>query len=295
MALSKRLRFEILRRDGHACRYCGRTAPDVKLHIDHVIPQVLGGADEPTNLVTACHECNGGKTSSAPDQQVVADVSEKAIQWREAITRAADEMRQVASGKTDLHNAVLDAWPSYAHKWIPRDFGSTIDQFTAAGLPDDVIVEMAHYVANKPGVDDDWRYFCGCCWAKIRQLQERALELVKGQSDDWPPEGEPTSRTVLWDKIHYRLEGIFRIYDEVRGSVSRHYAIGMFRCGHRIEWPIRAAVKGDNLVRDEPCLDPKCLAGYASFIYQERERIGNVGMRDGNVMDAADELELIDG
>ena len=31
MAVSKRLRFEILRRDNHACRYCGQMAPDVKL------------------------------------------------------------------------------------------------------------------------------------------------------------------------------------------------------------------------------------------------------------------------
>jgi len=31
MAVTKRLRFEILRRDGHACRYCGRAAPDVRI------------------------------------------------------------------------------------------------------------------------------------------------------------------------------------------------------------------------------------------------------------------------
>jgi len=31
MAVSKRLRFEILRRDDHACRYCGATAPEAKL------------------------------------------------------------------------------------------------------------------------------------------------------------------------------------------------------------------------------------------------------------------------
>jgi 5-methylcytosine-specific restriction endonuclease McrA len=29
--VSRRLRLEVLRRDGHTCRYCGAQAPDVKL------------------------------------------------------------------------------------------------------------------------------------------------------------------------------------------------------------------------------------------------------------------------
>lgn len=79
MAVSKRLRYEILRRDHHACRYCGAKAPDVKLNVDHVIPQALGGSDAPTNLVTACADCNGGKTSSMPGAEAVADVDQQAF------------------------------------------------------------------------------------------------------------------------------------------------------------------------------------------------------------------------
>ncbi|MGW0904953.1 HNH endonuclease [Streptomyces sp. NPDC002853] len=76
MAVSKRLRYEILRRDNHACRYCGATAPNVKLNVDHVIPTSLGGSDKPDNLVTSCSPCNAGKTSSLPDAQPVADVDQ---------------------------------------------------------------------------------------------------------------------------------------------------------------------------------------------------------------------------
>lgn len=36
MPISKALRFEVLRRDGFACTYCGRRPPDIELHIDHV-------------------------------------------------------------------------------------------------------------------------------------------------------------------------------------------------------------------------------------------------------------------
>ena len=58
MAITKRTRYEVLKRDNHACRYCGAVAPDVKLQVDHVIPVALGGTDNPDNLVAACVACN---------------------------------------------------------------------------------------------------------------------------------------------------------------------------------------------------------------------------------------------
>lgn len=72
MAVSKRLRYEILRRDNHTCRYCGASAPDVPLRVDHVTPVALGGTDEPSNLVTSCEPCNSGKTSTI--EGFVADI-----------------------------------------------------------------------------------------------------------------------------------------------------------------------------------------------------------------------------
>ncbi len=61
MAVSKRTRFEVLRRDNFTCRYCRST--EGALTIDHVIPVALGGTDDPDNLVAACHDCNAGKGS----------------------------------------------------------------------------------------------------------------------------------------------------------------------------------------------------------------------------------------
>lgn len=64
MSLSTRLRFEILKRDGFACQYCGGRAPEVVLHIDHITPRSAGGTDDPDNLVTSCARCNLGKATS---------------------------------------------------------------------------------------------------------------------------------------------------------------------------------------------------------------------------------------
>lgn len=58
---SKKLRFEILKRDSFTCNWCGKSAPDALLHVDHIHPESKGGTDEPTNLITACVDCNLGK------------------------------------------------------------------------------------------------------------------------------------------------------------------------------------------------------------------------------------------
>lgn len=94
MAVSRRLRYEILRRDNHACRYCGATAPDVKLTVDHVIPSALGGSDEAENLATACASCNSGKSSANPDQPLVADVRQDALRWSAAMEYAVELQRE---------------------------------------------------------------------------------------------------------------------------------------------------------------------------------------------------------
>jgi hypothetical protein len=59
--VSAKRRFEVLRRDGFKCTYCGARASASELHVDHVIPVVDGGSDELNNLVSACIDCNLGK------------------------------------------------------------------------------------------------------------------------------------------------------------------------------------------------------------------------------------------
>jgi 5-methylcytosine-specific restriction endonuclease McrA len=61
------MRFRVLQRDGFRCRYCGRSgsAPGVVLHVDHVVPLAAGGPSTEDNLVTACEECNLGRSTMA--------------------------------------------------------------------------------------------------------------------------------------------------------------------------------------------------------------------------------------
>ena len=56
-----KLRFRLLADANFTCQYCGRSAPDATLHIDHRIPRAKGGLDEESNYVVACSDCNVGK------------------------------------------------------------------------------------------------------------------------------------------------------------------------------------------------------------------------------------------
>lgn len=62
--LTTKERFDVLKRDGFRCQYCGGRAPAVPLVVDHVVPVARGGTNAAANLVTACFACNAGKHCS---------------------------------------------------------------------------------------------------------------------------------------------------------------------------------------------------------------------------------------
>lgn len=78
--ISPRLRFEVFKRDGFTCRYCGSKSPEVVLEVDHIVPVAEGGSDDEMNLATSCWECNRGKGSVPLDEVMTGeDPHDKAI------------------------------------------------------------------------------------------------------------------------------------------------------------------------------------------------------------------------
>ena len=66
--------FEDLReRD---CFYCERSL-DTKFEVDHVIPWSFVAEDKAWNLVLACSDCNGPKSSSIPPEVFIAHLNER--------------------------------------------------------------------------------------------------------------------------------------------------------------------------------------------------------------------------
>lgn len=56
--VNKKVRFDILYRDNFTCTYCGRSAPEVILHIDHKLPFSKWWKTTLDNLICSCSDCN---------------------------------------------------------------------------------------------------------------------------------------------------------------------------------------------------------------------------------------------
>ena len=58
-----RERFDVLASSGFRCDYCGRSKKEgARLSVDHVVARAAGGTHDRMNLVTACIDCNVGKS-----------------------------------------------------------------------------------------------------------------------------------------------------------------------------------------------------------------------------------------
>ncbi|MBH0121542.1 HNH endonuclease [Rhodococcus sp. CX] len=228
MAVSKRQRYEILRRDNHACRYCGATAPDVKLVVDHVIPQALGGSDEPSNLITACDPCNSGKSATIADAPVVSDVDERAAQWSSAMRQAAEEI----SADSRLVNTVCERVDEIMPGYRPVGWRNSIQQILAAGLPDEVIVDMAHVAMDAYGVNDRWKYFFGCCWIGVRKLQGRATELLDApnHAQTHAPSNAPSNAWSTSYEYMLDVEIVEREWEDVNALFRQHEDAELPKC-----------------------------------------------------------------
>lgn len=176
MAVSKRTRYEVLKRDNHTCRYCGGTAPDAILTVDHVTPVALGGSDDPSNLVAACRDCNYGKASSNPDAELVADVKATDLRWADAHRRAAELLAAKDAEANDYISAFLDVWPGF--KYLPDNWEHSLRRLFEAGLPQSQLTDAASLAAYNRGVYDRFSYFMGICWKRVTAIQETAKQLL---------------------------------------------------------------------------------------------------------------------
>lgn len=191
MTVSRRLRFEILRRDDHACRYCGARAPDVKLAVDHVFPVALGGKDEPENLVTACVDCNAGKSATSPDEHIVANVEADALRWSSAMRAAAAihaERRAEVDAYVKAFETAWDGWHYVGDEetTIPRpgDWRSSIERFHGLGVELDLLMfalDTAMRARTQRREHAVFKYMCGVVYKQLEQRTEIARQIIAAE------------------------------------------------------------------------------------------------------------------
>lgn|SRR3990167_832467 len=64
--ISGMVQQQIWMRDGCKCMYCGRKMGEVNLSIDHFMPLELGGANDQSNYLSSCRNCNKKKGDMHP-------------------------------------------------------------------------------------------------------------------------------------------------------------------------------------------------------------------------------------
>lgn len=93
-AISKTVRFEVFKRDSFACQYCGSAAPNALLRIDHIHPVAKGGTDDITNLITACQDCNAGKSDKLLSDKSALEKQRRELELLQERREQLDMMRQ---------------------------------------------------------------------------------------------------------------------------------------------------------------------------------------------------------
>lgn len=175
MAVNRRTRYEVLKRDNFKCRYCRTT--EGELHVDHVLPVALGGTDDPDNLVASCQACNSGKGSTSPTEETVADVSEKHSRWAQAMKDAALVIESQLNGGDDFVALFDEHWPRLRH--VPSDYETSLASLQRAGLTEALLLDAITAATGARNVNDRFAYFCGVAWRHVREVQAVAKQLME--------------------------------------------------------------------------------------------------------------------
>lgn len=176
VGISKKLRFDVFKRDGFACMYCGAHPPAVLLEVDHIHPVAEGGTNDIDNLVTACENCNRGK-GAALLTNVPQSLAEKAemVAEREAQLAAYYEILKGAKDRRDhemweIAEIFMERW---GEKSMLRSDLSSISMFLKR-LDFFEVQEAMEIATSKASYKSGcFRYFAGVCWSKIRENEKK--------------------------------------------------------------------------------------------------------------------------
>lgn len=170
--LTKKLRFDVFKRDGFCCQYCGKTPPGVVLEIDHIHPVSEGGGNGIDNLITACFDCNRGKGAGLLGVAPLS-IAEKA----EMLAEKAEQLKaygRLLKAETRREDKEIDevqsAFSSYfpKHSFTPA-FRESVRRFIKDLHVSEVVHSMNSACMKIKDADRCAKYFCGICWSKIKE------------------------------------------------------------------------------------------------------------------------------
>lgn len=175
-SLSKKIRFEVFKRDSFQCQYCGRTPPQVTLETDHISPVASGGGNEIDNLVTACFDCNRGKSD-----RLLTSIPQTIVQKSEILEEKESQLKaylKLVRAKQKRLEKDVDRVSEIYSIFVPgyelndqaritvRMF---IERLSALSVEDAMAIAGNRWRHKDQNI---FKYFCGICWNRIREIPE---------------------------------------------------------------------------------------------------------------------------
>lgn len=205
--ISKKIRFEVFKRDKFTCQYCGRSAPDVILEIDHLNPVINGGDNDILNLVTSCRDCNRGKGKHKLSDNAIIEkqrtqlkeLSEKreqlemVLEWREELKNISEKEIMAFCGEFEEHtgfglsndqklklkqlfnefqfNDVMDAMDIAIEKYFDGTRrGASISFYKIGGI--------CYNRKNQSSKEYQFNYLRKCCYNNFQECNEDILHKI---------------------------------------------------------------------------------------------------------------------
>lgn len=172
MAIQKKVRFEVFKRDGFTCSYCGAKPPAVVLEIDHIEPKAKGGEDSIENLITSCFNCNRGKGSTQlskiplrleEEMEIKQEKEDQIKAYRKLISSIR---RRTKSDIKKIEKIYSDRFPGWE---FSENFSQTTVKRFLSILPLHEIEEAMRIACHRLNLNENkvLNYFCGICWRKF--------------------------------------------------------------------------------------------------------------------------------
>jgi hypothetical protein len=165
-SISKKLRFEVFKRDEFKCQYCGSYSPNVILNVDHIDPVANGGTNELINLITSCFDCNQGKKARLLSDDTAVQKQRKQL---ELIQKRREQLELMLNWKKSLEQLtkkfsiedILEGIDTATKKYIQFDEDGKVTQASVEEAFNKVGGICA--IKNMPEIKQKLAYVKGIC------------------------------------------------------------------------------------------------------------------------------------
>lgn len=213
--ISKKTRFEVFKRDKFTCQYCGKSAPDVVLEVDHIKPVSKGGNNSMLNLVTACFECNRGKTNVELSDDSVVKKQEKQLQELAERREQLDMLLEWRAGLSNLEEdcvqAVIDIFLTNTEWGVSEHGKKSIRKWLKEFSLNEVLEATETAINNYyTGTEQSWNKafnkVSGICYTKRKQNNDSRYyyanyTIKAARGNHWYCDDEKI-RLFIFENVH---------------------------------------------------------------------------------------------